>query len=140
MKKTGLLSVFALSVATTAQSAAPPFHNSIPKEFHGTFSSTLAGCKEEYGVSLIEISSDRVHYYEGDDHLLIGISFFGSSTKSGKSVPLFNGRFTSRAESMLLGEVNARLEMESPNLLIRYALDDEGEPNPKPANTWVRCR
>lgn len=35
--------------------------------------------------------------------------------------------------------MNVRMEMETPNLLIRYALKDGGEPDSEPANIWVRC-
>lgn len=118
---------------------AQPFHDSVPEEFRGTFAPTLADCRNEDGVEVIEVGEDGVHYYEGDDYLIIGIKFSGSSTKSGAFVPLFNGRFTGRMETQLLGEVNARMEMETPNTLIRYVLKDDGEVDPKPVNTWIRC-
>lgn len=85
------------------------------------------------------MAADGIHYYEADDYLIIGVKFYGSSTKTGRSVPLFNGRFTGRSETQLLGEANARMEMETPNTLIRYVLRADGEPNPKPDNTWLRC-
>lgn len=118
---------------------AQPFHDPIPSEFQGTFAPTIADCQAPDGVELIAVEADGIHYYEGDDYLIIGVRFDGSSTKSGKFVPLFNGRFTGRAETQLFGEVNARMEMETPRTLIRYALRDNGEVDPKPVNTWVRC-
>ncbi|HET9639706.1 MAG TPA: hypothetical protein VFP12_10900 [Allosphingosinicella sp.] len=135
MKWITTVSIACLAVCAKAQ----PFHDPIPEEFRGTFAPTLAECRNEDGVEVIEIGQDGVHYYEGDDYLIIGVKFGGSSTKSGKFVPLFNGRFTSRMETQLLGEVSARMEMETPNTLIRYALKDDGEVNSKPANTWIRC-
>ena len=126
-----------LSVPMSAH--AKPLRDPIPAEFLGTFAPSLAQCREPYGVELILVESERIHYYEGDDFLLLGIEFSGSSTKSGNSVPLFNGRFTGRMETQLLGEVNARMEMETPNMLIRYVLKEDGEPDPKPVNVWVRC-
>ncbi len=131
----GALWIILLPSAAVAQ----PLHDPIPPEFRGTFAPKLADCGDPDGVELIEVAADGIHYYEGDDYLLIGIKFSGASTKSGKSVPLFNGRFTGRSETQFLGEMNVRIEMETPNLLIRYALKDDGEPDTKPANTWVRC-
>ena len=132
--------MFALMTVCLASAAgAQPLHDPIPPEFRGTFAPKLADCSDPDGGELIEEAHDRIHYYEGDDYLLIGIKFSGASTRSGKSVPLFNGRFTGRSETQLLGEMNVRMEMETPNLLIRYALKDDGEPDAKPANAWVRC-
>lgn len=131
--------LIAAALLAISPASGPPFHDAIPKDFWGTFASSLADCKAEYGVDLIYVSSDRIHYYEGDDYLLIGVAFGGASTKSGKQVPLFNGRFTGRSETQLLGEVNVRMEMETPNMLIRYVLKGDGEADPKPSNTWVRC-
>lgn len=128
-----------LALSVSAPANALPFHDSIPKEFWGTFAPSLPDCKAQYGTELAYVSADRIHYYEGDDYLIIGVAFSGASTKSGKSVPLFNGRFTGRMEDKLLGEINVRMEMETPNLLIRYVLRDDGEPDSKPSNTWVRC-
>lgn len=126
-------------LAAAALAGADPLHDPIPKEFHGTFAPTLEACRIEDGVETVTVAADGVHYYEGNDYLLIGVSFSGSSTKSGGMVPLFNGRFTGRMETHLLGEVNARMEMETPDLLIRYRLKDDGEPDPKPVSTWRRC-
>lgn len=118
---------------------AHPFHDSIPEEFRGTFAPTLPDCRTQDGVEAIEVAADGVHYYEGDDYLIIGVQFSGSSTKSGKFVPLFNGRYTGRSETRLLGEINARMELETPNTLIRYLLKENGDVEPKPVNTWIRC-
>lgn len=123
----------------TPSVGSAPFHQSIPVEFHGLFAPTAAGCRSDDGVEAISVAADGIHYYEGDDYLVIGVGFSGSSTKSGKMIPLFNGRFTGRVETQLLGEVNVRLEMESPNVLIRYVLKPDGEPDSNPVNTWVRC-
>jgi len=122
-----------------AAAAAQPFHDPIPEEFRGTFGPSPGACNDRDGVELIEVAADGVHYYEGDDYLVIGVKFSGASTKSGNFVPLFNGRFTGRSETRLLGEVNARMEMETPDRLIRYALREDGEVNPEPVNSWVRC-
>ena len=116
-----------------------PFHDAIPKEFLGTFGPNLAACKDENGVDLIDVLPNEVHYYEGDDYLLIRVAFNGASTKSGRQVPLFNGRFTGRSETRLLGEMNVRMEMETPDILIRYRLKPDGKPESEPADTWVRC-
>src|ERR1043166_77592 len=113
----------ALLLGLTASAVgAEPFHDAIPKEFRGIFAPAQKDCRSKDGVEAITVDADGVHYYEGDDYLIIGVGFSGSSTRSGKMVPLFNGRFTGRTETRLLGEVNARMEMENPNLLIRYAL------------------
>jgi hypothetical protein len=129
----------ALTLIAPIGAQAQALHDPIPEEFRGTFAPSLSHCRDPAGVEVIQVAADGVHYYEGDDYLLIGVNFSGSSTKSGRSVPLFNGRFTGRMETQLLGEVNARMEMENPNTLIRYALKADGEPNPTPVTTWVRC-
>lgn len=131
--------IAATVVLVPASLDAQPFHDPIPEEFRGTFAPTLADCRNEDRVDVIEVGGDGVHYYEGDDYLIIGVKFSGSSTKSGTFAPLFNGRFTGRMETQLLGEVNARMEMETPDTLIRYAIKDGGEVDPKPVNIWVRC-
>ncbi len=131
--------IVAIGLLVPAVTQAQPLHDQIPEEFRGEFAPTLVACQDPNGVDVVEVKADGVHYYEGDDYLLIGIRFDGASTKSGTFVPLFNGRFTGRMETQLLGEVNARMEMETPNTLIRYQLKDNGEPNPKPVNTWVKC-
>lgn len=127
--------IMCLPICAEAQS----FHDPIPEEFRGTFAPTLADCRSKEGVELVDVRADGIHYYEGDDYLIIGVKFEGSSTKSGKFVPLFNGRFTGRMETQLLGEVNARMELETPDMLVRYRLKDDGEADPKPVNIWVRC-
>jgi hypothetical protein len=69
------------------------------EEFRGTFAPTLADCQGENGVEIIDVRADGIHYFEGDDYLIIGVKFQGSSTKSRRFVPLFNGRFTGRMET-----------------------------------------
>ncbi len=130
------LSAALLFLSVQAKAA---FHDSIPVEFRGSFAPTAADCRDPSRVEVVEVAADGIHYYEGDDYLLLGIEFSGVSTRSGTFVPLFNGRFTGRMETQILGEVNARMEMETPNLLIRYTLQENGEPSPSPVNVWVRC-
>lgn len=127
------------TISLAAESFAAPLHDPIPKEFHGTFAPSLEECAEEYGTEGVVVEADGLHHYEADDYLLIGVSFAGSSTKSKKMVPIFHGRFTGRMETQLLGEMNTRLELETPNLLIRYAISEDGEPDPRPVNIWIRC-
>jgi hypothetical protein len=127
-------------LCVAAQAVAQPLHDSIPADFQGTFAPTLAACKSKEGVDLVQVAADGVHYYEGDDYLLIGIAFHGASTKSGKFVPLFNGRFTGRMEVQLLGETNVRMEMETPDKLVRYRLGADGDADPKePVDQLIRC-
>lgn len=129
----------ALALIMCGSASGTPLHDAIPKEFQGTFATDLKDCADPNGVELITINSSGVNYYEGNDYLLLGIEFSGSSTKSEKYVPLFNVRFIGRMETKILGEVDARMEMETPDILIRYRLKEDGEPNPKPANIWRRC-
>jgi hypothetical protein len=134
----GLLQL-ALALAGAQEVQRAPLHDAIPAEFLGTFAPAVADCSDPDGVEQIVVTADAIHYYEGDDYLVIGVKFGGSSTASGSDVPLFNGRFTGRLETQILGEVNARMEMENPNLLIRYKLGDDGEVIPKAINKWYRC-
>ena len=131
--------IIASALIAPSPSFSQPFHDQIPTTFQGTFAPSISECKAEYGVEVIEVKADGIHYYEGDDYLLIGVSFDGASTKSEEFIPLFNGRFTGRSETRILGEVTARMEMENPNTLIRYTMNSDGEANPKPVNIWVRC-
>lgn len=107
--------------------------------FHGVFAPSRADCADAEGVNLISIDADGVHYYEGDDYLLIGVEFEGASTKSGKFVHLFNGRFTGRTETYLLGETNVRMEMETPTELVRFRIGDDGEPDRTHEDILFRC-
>lgn len=135
MRLMGAAAIACLSFPALAQ----PLHDPVPEGFRGKFAADLAECNDEDGVEVITVAADGIHYYEGDDYLLIGVKFFGPSTKSGKSVLLFNGRYTGRMETQLLGEVSARMELETPNMIVRYVLKRDGEVDPKPVNTWLRC-
>jgi hypothetical protein len=35
--------------------------------------------------------------------------------------------------------MNVHMEIETPKILIRYPLREDGEPGSKPTNTWVLC-
>lgn len=131
--------VSAALVCSPAILGAKPLHNPIPDAFRGTFATALSDCDDPHGTELITVEAEGVHYYEGDDYLIIGIEFSGSSTKSRKHVPIFNGRYIGRMETQILGEVNTRMEMETPNMLIRYLVKDGGELDQKPVDTWLRC-
>lgn len=131
--------VAAFGTVTSAE--AKPFRDAIPAVFHGTFASSKSGCTDPEGVDQFTIDSESVSYYEGNDFLLLGIEFQGALTKGRGSGQLFNGRFTSRSETTLLGEHNIRFEIDDgdPNTLHRYALDDQGEPIAAREVKSVRC-
>lgn len=135
-----LLAICALATVTASAAAAPPFHDAIPMEFRGSYGATAAACGDRDGVNRIKVDADGVQYYEGNDYLILGVSFSGASAKTGKFIPLFNGRFTGRMETQLMGETNVRMELEAPDLLIRYVLDDDGEPKATATDSWVRCK
>ncbi|MFZ5744899.1 MAG: hypothetical protein ACOY7T_10550, partial [Pseudomonadota bacterium] len=86
------------------------------------------------------IGADGEHY-EGNDYLLIGVAFLGATTKPGGSGDLFNGRFTSRSETMLLGESNIRMEIDesNKNVMYRYPIGEDGEPIAARQVRSVRC-
>lgn len=131
--------IFSGALFASSAAIAAPLHDKIPVDFQGKYAPTLADCKSSDGVDVVEVTGEAIHYYEGDDYLLLGISFEGASTKSESFIPLFNGRFIRRVETQILGERNARLELEKPGLLIKYPLDAKGEPIAQSASQWLRC-
>jgi len=138
--RTGLVAAsFGLLLVNSAQ--AKPFHDEIPQVFRGTWASELADCKDPDGVNQFTVDGESVNYYEGNDYLLIGIAFLGATTRPGGSGDLFNGRFTSRSESQLLGENNIRMEIDDrdKNVMYRYPIGDDGEPDAARQVRNVRC-
>ena len=128
------------AIATLGSAAAAqPLGDSIPPAFQGTFASERSKCMTPHGVDLIEITADRVHYYEGDDYLLLGVAFDGESTATKKVVPLFNGRFTGRMETQLLGEINVRYELETPDTIARFPISVGGQQSGQPSDRLYRC-
>ncbi|MXO48094.1 hypothetical protein GRI69_07480 [Erythrobacter vulgaris] len=120
--------------------AAKPFHNEIPSVFHGNWGSAAEDCADEYGVNTFFIDAESVNYYESNDYLLIGVEFMGVMTGGG-SGSLFNGRFTSRMETFLLGESDIRFEIDddNKNILYRYPIGEDGEPIVSRQVRSVRC-
>ena len=120
---------------------AKPFHDEISQVFRGTWAPTVSDCKDPDGVNQVFIDGESVNYYEANDYLLIGVEFFGAMTKRGGSGSLFNGRFTSRSESNLLGENNIRMEIDDhdKNVMYRYPIGDDGEPIAAREVKDVRC-
>lgn len=137
--------MFRLALSTMMLFALPaqavPFHDKIPEIFHGIWAPSLASCKDPEGVEQVFIDAESVNYYEANDYLLIGVRFAGGTTKSDTG-ELFNGRFTSRSETMLLDENNIRFEIADNNrdVLYRYPLGDDGEPIEKNEVRSVRCQ
>lgn len=136
-----LIAVSACMLAGSA-SEARPFHDEISKAFRGTWAPTLKECQDPEGVNKVFVDSESVNYYEGNDYLLIGIEFFGPTTKPEGSGILFNGRFTSRSESIIIGENNIRMEIDDrdKNVMYRYPIGDDDEPIANREVKDVRCR
>ncbi|PCG07543.1 hypothetical protein COA17_17715 [Sphingomonas ginsenosidimutans] len=131
-----------LLVAFVGGSAAgKSFHDPIPEAFRGTWAPAAADCRDEDGVNKVFVDAESVNYYEGNDYLLIGVSFSGSMTKRSGSGVLFNGRFTGRTEANLLGESNIRMEIDDrdANTMYRYPIGDDGEPIAAREVKDVRC-
>lgn len=139
MKGFLIASLFSLLAGGAAQ--AKGFHNDIPRVFHGTWAPSLAACRDADGVEKLFIDGESVNYYEGNDYLLLGIEFGGAMTKRGGSGSLFNGRFTSRMETNILGEHNIRMEVDdaNKNVLYRYPIGEDGEPIASREVRSVRC-
>lgn len=131
----------ALSGPNGSDAPVKPFHDEISLVFRGTWAPTLTDCHDPEGVNQVFIDGSSVNYYEGNDYLLIGVEFGGTLTKRGGSGNLFNGRFTSRAESNLLGENNIRMEIDDrdKNVIYRYPIGDDGEPIAAREVKDVRC-
>lgn len=128
-----------IALASNAQAA--PFHDSIPEVFRGTWAPSLSDCNDPDGVNQVFIDAESVNYYEANDYLLIGIQFSGAMTTRG-SGELFNGRFTSRSETMLLDENNIRFEIDDddPDILYRYPIGNDGEPIANREVRSMRCK
>lgn len=119
--------------------AAQPFGDAIPSSFQGSYARSRTGCSDKKELAFLRVTANRLAYYEADEYLLLGVSYEGSPTNSSDIVPMFNGRFTVRQETNLLGETNLQLVLEKPNLLVRYSLKDNGEPDETHPDRWVRC-
>lgn len=130
-----------LLVALPSAADATAFHDQIPEKFRGTWASTVADCRDPDGVNQVFVDADSVNYYEGNDYLLLGIAFGGAMTRRGGSGDLFNGRFTGRAETNLLGESSIRMEIDDrdPNTMYRYPIGVDGEPIAAREAKDVRC-
>ena len=126
---------------TSGVADAKVFHAEISQVFRGTWAPTLKDCADPEGVNAFVIDGESVNYYEGNDYLLIGIEFSGAMTKGNGSGSLFNGRFTSRSETNLLGENNIRLEIDDDNKneLYRYPIGEDGEPIGSREVKDIRC-
>ena len=135
------ISIFvALCFLVSSVAEAKPFHNEISQIFRGTWASNLTDCRDPEGTNQLTVDAESMNYYEGNDYLLIGIEFFGATTRKG-SGSLFNGRFTSRLESSLIGESNIRMEIDDgdKNVMYRYPIGNAGEPIAAREVRSVRC-
>jgi hypothetical protein len=130
-----------LCILGASAAQAKPFRDEIPQVFRGTWAPTLAACRDPDGVDQLFIDGESVNYYEGNDYLLIGIEFWGIVTKSKGSGSLFNGRFTGRSETNLLGESNIRMEIDDrdKDVMYRYPIGDDGDPIEAREVKDVRC-
>jgi hypothetical protein len=134
-----LISAALLVTAPLQAAAGPPFRDAIPKAFWGTYARSAPACADSRELAYLKVTADQLAYYEADEFLLLGISFEGSMGSSRDVVPMLNGRFTARQETDLLGEVNLRLVLEKPNVLVRYRLGDDGQPDEAHPDRWIRC-
>lgn len=136
-----ILIVVSLCIPCLAAAQSKPYHNEISQIFRGTWAPNIADCRDAEGINKVYIDGGSVNYYEGNDYLIIGIEFGGAMTKRDGSGSLFNGRFTGRTETNLLGESNIRMEIDDANkdVMYRYPIGDDGEPNPAREVKDVRC-
>jgi hypothetical protein len=118
--------------------AAHPVGSLIPVEFHGLYARAPAACGDPNEIAFLRVSGDRLDYYEANEFLAMGIEFQGSTAKSLEAVPMFHGRFLVRSETQI-GDIDLRLVMETPRILARYALLENGEVNEAEADRWFRC-
>lgn len=130
-----------ICVPSLGAAQSKPYHNEISQIFHGSWAPTLVDCRDTKGVNKVFIDGGSVNYYEGNDYLLIGIEFGGAMTKRGGSGSLFNGRFTGRTETNLLGESNIRMEIDdnNKNVMYRYPIGDDGDPIAVREVKSIRC-
>lgn len=128
-------------VPSLGAAQSPPYHDQISQVFRGSWAPTLADCSDVEGVNKVFIDGSSVNYYEGNDYLLLGVEFGGAMTKRGGSGSLFNGRFTGRTETNLLGESNIRMEIDDrdKNVMYRYPIGADGEPIATREVKSVRC-
>jgi hypothetical protein len=116
-----------------------PYGDAIPKDFWGSYGRSAKGCTDKNDLARLDVTADHLAYYEADEYLILGVAFEGSSNTIKDVVPMINGRFTSRQETNILGEVNLRLAMEKPNVLVRFIMKDNGEPDETQPDRWVKC-
>lgn len=136
-----VLQALSLILIGSGTANAKVLHDEISQVFRGTWAPTLKDCADPDGVNVFVIDGESVNYYEANDYLLLGIEFGGAMTKGDGSGALFNGRFTSRMETKLIGESNIRFEIddENKNVLYRYPIGDDGEPIVTREVKDVRC-
>lgn len=136
-----ILKVLLVTSISSGVAHAKVFHDEISQIFRGTWAPTLKACADPDGVNAFVIDGESVNYYEGNDYLLLGIEFGGAMTKGNGSGSLFNGRFTSRLETNLVGESNIRLEIDDgdKNVLYRYPIGEDGEPIASREVKDIRC-
>jgi hypothetical protein len=127
-----------LAGAFVTAAAGPPYRDPIPQAFWGSYARSATACSKEGELASLHVSEDRLAYYEADEFLLLGVALEGSAG-NGLAVPMFNGRFTTRQEANLLGEINLHLVMEKPTVLVRYPLKEDGEPDEAHPDRWFRC-
>jgi hypothetical protein len=130
-----------ICVPSLSAAQSKPYHDEISKIFRGSWAANLADCRDIDGVNKVVIDGGSVNYYEGNDYLLVGVEFGGTMTKGGGSGSLFNGRFTGRTETNLLGESNIRLEIDDSNkdVMYRYPIGDDGDPIAAREVRSIRC-
>ena len=126
-------------LALASAAGGLPYGDAIPKEFWGSYARSARGCTDKNDLGRLDVTADRLAYYEADEYLIMGVAFQGSSDTIKEVVPMINGRFAARQETNILGEVNLRLAMEKPNILVRFIMKDNGEPDETQPDRWVRC-
>lgn len=126
-------------VAAGTIATGPPYRDPIPQVFWGRYARSAAACTDKAELAYLEVSAERLAYYEADEFLLLGIAFEGSPPDGHETVQMFNGRFTAREEANPLGELNLELALEKPGQLVRYPLKADGEPDTTHPDRWVLC-
>lgn len=136
------MSVFLVALALFIQTASPepnPLGEEeefYPAEFRGSWATTLAACKNEFGEDIITIGRTKIWLYEADSKLLKMSPVIGFTAPDGEDAKTINVIVAERSETEVgIGKLRLTL---SAGKLYPSRIDDVPEEG-QWKNPYVRC-